>query len=72
MSELTERIEALEKENKRLTMTTLCSNCGLFEHNRYCGSPDAPYTEFVYGRKDSDAINTSGRCPYYEEKKEGN
>jgi len=54
----------------------LCKNCvclgmaGDFwedsaENEPSCGSPQAPFTDFVEGRKEPWRINHDGKCPYY-------
>lgn len=56
-------------------MVTICINCRFFSRgypNTFgyipddnCEGPDAPYSDFVTGRKDPQKIN-NGNCPYYQ------
>lgn len=52
-------------------MVTICVKCRFYdwyEGSGQCTSDDAPYTDFVEGKKECARINTEGKCPYYSAK----
>lgn len=53
-------------DNNEVAICTKCRYFNNFDHG--CKHIEAPYTDFVHGKKSCHGLNYSGGCKMYEEK----